>query len=45
MAFAAKHHVRAVTRTFPLSELNALVGEYHNAEGAKYVIDMLLQSR
>ncbi|KAF2119452.1 alcohol dehydrogenase-like protein [Lophiotrema nucula] len=38
--FSAEHHIRAVTRSFPLSELNELVEEYHKGGGGKLVIDM-----
>ncbi|KAK4545297.1 hypothetical protein LTR36_003477 [Oleoguttula mirabilis] len=38
--FAAEHKVRAVIKTYPLAELNALVDEYHRGSGGKLVIDM-----
>jgi D-arabinose 1-dehydrogenase-like Zn-dependent alcohol dehydrogenase len=39
--FSAKHDIRAVARTFPLSDLNALVDEYHKGYGGKLVVDLL----
>ncbi|TKA56081.1 hypothetical protein B0A55_11155 [Friedmanniomyces simplex] len=40
--FAAKHNVRAVSKTFALDNLNGLVEEYHKAAGGKLVVDMSL---
>lgn len=40
--FAAKHNVRAVTKSFALDKLNELVEEYHKASGGKLVVDMSL---
>lgn len=42
LAFAAEHDVRASVRTFPLSQLNTLVEEYHKGGGGKLVVDMSL---
>jgi len=42
VAFAAEHGVRAVTKTFPLRELNELVEEYKKMKGGKLVVDMTL---
>jgi D-arabinose 1-dehydrogenase-like Zn-dependent alcohol dehydrogenase len=39
--FSAKHDIRAVSRTFPLSDLNALVDGYHKGYGGKLVVDLL----
>jgi D-arabinose 1-dehydrogenase-like Zn-dependent alcohol dehydrogenase len=39
--FSAKYDIRAVSRTFPLSDLNALVDEYHKGYGGKLVVDLL----
>jgi len=38
--FAAKHNVRAKTKTYPLEKLNELVEDYHKGAGGKLVIDM-----
>ncbi|KAH7420253.1 alcohol dehydrogenase-like protein [Cadophora sp. MPI-SDFR-AT-0126] len=43
LEFAAKHDVRAVVKTYPLSGLNDLVAEYHKGSGGKLVIDMSLE--
>ncbi|KAK3643909.1 hypothetical protein LTR22_015450 [Elasticomyces elasticus] len=40
--FAAKHNVKAVSKTFPLDNLNGLVEEYNKAAGGKLVVDMSL---
>jgi D-arabinose 1-dehydrogenase-like Zn-dependent alcohol dehydrogenase len=42
LAFAAEKNVRAVTRTYPLRELNELVEVYKKGKGGKLVIDMTL---
>ncbi|KAK0280276.1 hypothetical protein LTR91_004783 [Friedmanniomyces endolithicus] len=42
LEFAAKHEVKAVSKTFALAELNGLVEEYHKAAGGKLVVDMSL---
>ncbi|PMD58774.1 NAD(P)-binding protein [Hyaloscypha bicolor E] len=42
LAFAAEKNVRAVTRTYPLRELNELVEVYKEGKGGKLVIDMTL---
>jgi D-arabinose 1-dehydrogenase-like Zn-dependent alcohol dehydrogenase len=42
LAFAAAKNVRAVTRTYPLRELNELVEEYKEGKGGKLVVDMTL---
>lgn len=42
LAFAAEKNVRAVTRTYPLRELNELVEVYKTGKGGKLVIDMTL---
>lgn len=42
LAFAAKHGVKAVSKTYPLARLNDLVDEYHKEAGGKLVIDMTL---
>jgi D-arabinose 1-dehydrogenase-like Zn-dependent alcohol dehydrogenase len=42
LAFAAENNVRAVTRSYPLRELNKLVEEYKEGKGGKLVIDMTL---
>jgi D-arabinose 1-dehydrogenase-like Zn-dependent alcohol dehydrogenase len=42
LAFAAEKNVRAVTRTYPLRELNDLVEEYKKGKGGKLVVDMTL---
>jgi D-arabinose 1-dehydrogenase-like Zn-dependent alcohol dehydrogenase len=42
LEFAAEQKVKAVVKTFPLSRLNDLVGEYHKGEGGKLAIDMAL---
>ncbi|PMD41327.1 alcohol dehydrogenase-like protein [Hyaloscypha variabilis F] len=42
LAFAAEKNVRAVTRTYPLRDLNDLVEEYQTGKGGKLVIDMTL---
>jgi D-arabinose 1-dehydrogenase-like Zn-dependent alcohol dehydrogenase len=43
LQFAAKHHVRAILKKFPLSKLNELVEEYHKGGGGKLVIDMFME--
>jgi D-arabinose 1-dehydrogenase-like Zn-dependent alcohol dehydrogenase len=43
MHFAAKHGIRAQTRTFALEHLNELVEEYHQGNGGKLVVDMALK--
>ncbi|KAL1901123.1 hypothetical protein Sste5346_002190 [Sporothrix stenoceras] len=42
LSFAAEHDIRASVRTFPLSQLNDLVDEYHKGAGGKLVVDMSL---
>ena len=42
VAFAAKHNIKAVTKTYSLERLNDLVDEYNKGEGGKLVIDMAL---
>ena len=42
VAFAAKHNIKAVTKTYSLERLNDLVDEYKKGEGGKLVIDMAL---
>ncbi|KAK4973760.1 hypothetical protein LTR42_005749 [Elasticomyces elasticus] len=42
LGFAAKHNVKAVSKTFPLDNLNGLVEEYNKAAGGKLVVDMSL---
>ncbi|KAF2704660.1 alcohol dehydrogenase-like protein [Pleomassaria siparia CBS 279.74] len=41
--FSAKHNVRAIAKSFPLSRLNDLVKEYHKGGGGKLVVDMSLE--
>ena len=38
--FAADHQIKPVMKTFPLSQLNALVDEYNLGKGGKLVVDM-----
>ncbi|KAF1950471.1 alcohol dehydrogenase-like protein [Byssothecium circinans] len=40
--FSAKHNIRAIAKSFPLSRLNDLVEDYHKGSGGKLVIDMSL---
>ncbi|KAF1972729.1 alcohol dehydrogenase-like protein [Bimuria novae-zelandiae CBS 107.79] len=40
--FTAEHGIKAVAKTFPLSDLNGLVEEYHKGGGGKLVVDMSL---
>lgn len=40
---AAKHQIKAVTKSFSLENLNQLVEEYHKGRGGKLVVDMTLQ--
>ena len=42
VAFAAKHNIKAVTKTYSLKKLNDLVDEYNKGEGGKLVVDMSL---
>jgi propanol-preferring alcohol dehydrogenase len=42
--FSAEHNIRAVTKSFPLSDLNGLVEEYHRSPGGKLVLDMSLEN-
>jgi D-arabinose 1-dehydrogenase-like Zn-dependent alcohol dehydrogenase len=42
VAFAAKHDIKAVTKTYSLGKLNDLVDEYNKGEGGKLVVDMSL---
>lgn len=42
VAFAAKHNVKAVKKTYGLAKLNELVEEYHKGGGGKLVVDMTL---
>jgi propanol-preferring alcohol dehydrogenase len=43
MSFSAKHNIRAVCKTYPLSGLNVLVEQYHASGGGKLVIDVSLE--
>ncbi|KAK7185643.1 alcohol dehydrogenase GroES-like domain-containing protein [Paraphaeosphaeria sporulosa] len=43
--FSAQHGIRAVAKSFPLSELNALVEDYHKGGGGKLVVDMALDGQ
>jgi propanol-preferring alcohol dehydrogenase len=43
LEFSARHNIRAVTKSFPLSELNGLVEEYHKGAGGKLVVDMSIK--
>lgn len=42
VAFATKHKIRTVKKTFSLAKLNELVEEYKKGEGGKLVVDMAL---
>lgn len=42
LEFSAKHNVRAIAKSYPLSRLNNLVDDYHKGGGGKLVIDMAL---
>jgi propanol-preferring alcohol dehydrogenase len=42
VAFAAKHNIKAVSKTYSLERLNDLVHEYNKMEGGKLVVDMSL---
>lgn len=42
VAFASKHNIKAVTKTYSLERLNDLVDEYNKGEGGKLVVDMAL---
>lgn len=42
VSFAAKHNIKAVTKTYSLEKLNDLVDEYNKGEGGKLVVDMSL---
>lgn len=42
VSFAAKHNIKAVTKTFGLEKLNDLVDEYNKGDGGKLVIDMAI---
>ncbi|KAF2027314.1 GroES-like protein [Setomelanomma holmii] len=42
LEFSAKYNVRALAKSFPLSQLNELVEQYHKGGGGKLVIDMSL---
>ena len=39
---AAKHNVKAISKTFSLEKLNTLVDEYKKGEGGKLIVDMSL---
>ncbi|PGG95260.1 hypothetical protein AJ79_10160 [Helicocarpus griseus UAMH5409] len=43
LEFAARHQVKSVSRSFPLTGLNDLVREYEKGLGGKLVIDMSLR--
>ena len=45
LTFAAEHGVRAVRKTFPLTDLNELVHEYNKGKGGKLVVDMHLHTQ
>ena len=40
--FSARNNIRAVTKSFSLSNLNDLVAQYHEGGGGKLVVDMNL---
>jgi len=40
--FSAKHSIRALSKSYPLSKLNELVEEYHRGGGGKLVLDLSL---
>lgn len=40
LSFCGKHGISAAVRTFPFSQINALVEEYHKGVSGKLVIDM-----
>jgi D-arabinose 1-dehydrogenase-like Zn-dependent alcohol dehydrogenase len=40
LEFSAKHSIGAVYRTYSLSDLNALVDEYHEGKGGKLIVDL-----
>ncbi|KAH6870597.1 alcohol dehydrogenase-like protein [Alternaria rosae] len=42
--FSAKHNIRALSTSFPLTKLNELVDEYHKGRGGKLVVDMALNA-
>ncbi|KAH7082676.1 chaperonin 10-like protein [Paraphoma chrysanthemicola] len=42
LEFSAKHNIRAIAKSYPLSKLNELVEEYHKGGGGKLVVDMSL---
>lgn len=42
VAFAAKHNIKAITKTYSLEKLNDLVDEYNKGDGGKLVVDMSL---
>jgi propanol-preferring alcohol dehydrogenase len=42
VAFATKHNVKAVSKTYSLAKLNELVEEYNKGGGGKLVVDMTL---
>jgi D-arabinose 1-dehydrogenase-like Zn-dependent alcohol dehydrogenase len=42
VSFAAKHRVKAVSKTYSLAKLNDLVDEYNKGGGGKLVVDMSL---
>ena len=42
VAFAAKHNVKAVKKTYALGKLNDLVDEYNKGGGGKLVVDMTI---
>ena len=44
LEFCAREGVRAVTRRFPLADLNGLVEAYEKGAGGKLVIDMNMES-
>ena len=42
LRFAAKHGVKAVSKSFALEQLDDLVEEYYAANGGKLIVDMEL---
>ena len=42
VAFAAKHNIKAVSKTYSLGDLNAFVDKYNKGEGGKLVVDTSL---
>jgi D-arabinose 1-dehydrogenase-like Zn-dependent alcohol dehydrogenase len=43
LEFSSKNNIRAVVKTYALSNLNALVEEYHKGRGGKLVVDLSLK--